>query len=93
MDDRVIDSLIKELKDEGIPPYCPNTVLISYIYQGNAALERYVENIDYEKDYTARDLLKNYVWYSFNKASNEFFVNYGDILLSWQFSKVGESSD
>lgn len=93
MQDKYYDSLISELRDEGIPPYCPNNVLISYINQGNAALERYVENIDYEKDYTARDLLKSFVWYSFNKVSNEFFVNYGDTLLSWQFSKVGDVND
>lgn len=88
MNESIIDSFITELRNEGIPPYCKNETLKQYLYQANGALERYVEDIDYTNDFTARDLIKNYVWYAFNKMSNEFFVNYGDTLVSWQISKV-----
>lgn len=92
MDEDLMNTLISELRDEGIPPYCSYESLLNYIKHGDAELRRYVYNIDYDKDQCARGFLKNYVWYAFNKVTNEFFINYGPSLTSWQFSLIGDNN-
>ena len=44
------------------------------------------EVIDYDKDATARMLLKNYVYYAFNLRINDFFENYNSVILTWQLT-------
>lgn len=92
MDDSLIDSLIKELRDEyQIPPFYSNKSLTSNLKEGAHELSRFVEEPDFQEDMTARSLLKNYVYYAFFKKTHEFFNNYNNDLVSWQMSKIGST--
>lgn len=89
MEDKLVNTLIEELRGEyQIPPYYTDKSLTNNIKEGNDELLRFVCEIDYDKDLTARSLLKNYVYYAFFNKTYEFFENYSKDLLSWQMSKL-----
>ncbi len=86
----IILELIKELRNEfHIPLFCDDNTLENLIKESHHELLRYVNDIDYINDLTARMLIKNCTFYAFNNIVQEFHVNYKDTLLSWQMSKVG----
>jgi hypothetical protein len=52
------------------------------IQEGQAFLERYKPNIDYESDHFARSLLADYVRYAMASARDDFKKNYFEEILS-----------
>lgn len=80
--------LLFEIRQEyQIPPFFSDNSLSNLVTEGKNALGRLMpEVIDYDKDATARMLLKNYVYYAFNLRINDFFENYNSVILTWQLT-------
>ena len=77
--------LIDEIRAEyQIPPFFSNDSLNRYVAEGKGVFERLVPGVDFDEDTTARMLLKNYVFYSYNHRTNEFFENFSELILMWQ---------
>lgn len=94
MDLRLKEETVQILIDEirkgyNIPFYFENDSIRKSINEADYYLNSCVqEDIDYDEDLTARELLKNRVLYSFHNRLDDFRENYSDMILEWQISKI-----
>lgn len=78
--------LIEEFRtDYQIPPFISDDTLLRYAKEGEAALSSLVLTADFSNDLEARSLLKNYMYYAHNHVVNEFWENYKNDILRWQW--------
>lgn len=86
--------LEKEIRGEfHIPSFFPSEDLQRQIKQSADYLNLLVNGIDFDYDLVARDLLKCRVFYAYNGKVNEFQHDFADMVLTWQFSKIGAADD
>lgn len=92
MEETLLVTLEAEIREEfHIPPYFEN--LANLIKQSHSYLSMLVDNVDYDVDLVARDLLKNRTFYAYNDKVNEFAIDYAHDILTWQFSKISVVTD
>lgn len=89
-----IDKLLKEFIEEfHIPPFEKEERLMVLINEADQYLKSLVENTDYDSDMVARGLLKYRAYYSYCSRRNEFFIDYGNSIIEWQFSRLKGSDE
>lgn len=89
MNDNTVKEIIKELREGfGIPLFYKDEQIKKDIEEGNAYLSTFIALIEYESDYVARMLLKNYAFYSYQHIVDVYKNNYAESILEWQFSKI-----
>lgn len=89
MGEEAIKKLLKEIREEyQIPPYFSDDALTSYTKTAEHYLNSLVSKINYDTDFTARMLLKNYVFYAYHKKSDEFKINFNGDIVGWQMTYV-----
>lgn len=89
MNDETVIKLLKEIREEyQIPPYFSDEALISYTKMAEHYLKSLVFEIDFDTDYTARMLLKNYVFYAYHKKPDDFKINFNGDIVGWQMTYV-----
>ena len=94
MTDNQLTNLEKEIRGEfHIPPFYSSEDLIRQINQSASYLNLLVNDIDFDTDLTARDLLKCRTFYAYNGKVNEFQNDFSSMILTWQFSKIGVTDD
>ena len=80
-----LEKLATEVRAEfQIPPYFPDSSLKAMIRESEMWLNMINPGCDPDADSVCRELLKNRVYYAFNHALNDFYVNYKDSIVSWQ---------
>ena len=94
MTNNQLEILEKEIRAEfHIPPFFSSEDLIRQINQSASYLNLLVNDIDFDSDLTARDLLKCRTYYAYNGKVNELQNDFASMILTWQFSKIGDSND
>lgn len=90
-----IDNLISEVKtDYQIPSFISNETIQGYAEEGIAYFSSLVAGTpDYEADKQLRGLLKNYIYYAYEHVTNEFYENFKQIILLWQWEHEENKSD
>lgn len=94
MTDNQLSNLEKEIRVEfHIPPFFSSEDLKRQINQSASYLNLLVNDIDFDNDLIARDLLKCRTFYAYNSKVNEFQNDFASMILAWQFSKIGVTDD
>lgn len=84
--------LAEEIRaDFQIPPYTPDEVIERAVQRCAARLENLKPGVDFDTDQVGRQLLGNYVYYDLMHRAEEFMVNFGPDVRSWQLSEVVSS--
>lgn len=88
MDEALIIDLTDEvIEDYQIPPYIRETTVQRAVKESAARIGSLAENVNFEKELTARELLKARVYYSLNHILDEFEKNYGPDIRAWQLGR------
>lgn len=89
-----ITLLCREIK-EGfqIPPYFDDNLIVDYINRGIQYLDNLCPGTDYQSDYVARGLLKDYCHYCYYHRSNEFYQDCRNSIITWQMSKLETNNE
>lgn len=87
--------LAEEIRaDNQVPPYTPDSVIINSIIKCEKRLSMLKPGTDFETDLLGRGLLKDFVYYDMVHRFEEFMVNYGADIRSWQLSEeVADASE
>lgn len=89
MDNVQIELMAIEVRaDFQIPPYTPDEVIERAVQRCAARLESLKPGVDFDTDMVGRQLLGNYAYYDLMHRAEEFMVNFGPDVRSWQLSEV-----
>lgn len=77
--------------DFQIPPYTPDAIIERAVQRCAARLESLKPGADFGTDTIGRGLLGNFVYYDLVHRYEEFLVNFGPDIRSWQLG--GEVED
>lgn len=84
-----IHAIREEMREEfHIPPFVYDTVLERWITESDAHLNMLVDNINYDEDLVARELLKNRTYFAYNGRANQFDTDFAQNVLTWQMNKI-----
>lgn len=84
MDEQSLLKLIQEVRrDYQIPPFLKDETLKNFANEG-ACLLKNLNPACTTDDGIFRMLLKNYIYYAYHHQTNEWKVNYAELILSWQ---------
>ena len=80
--------LAEEIRaDNQVPPYTSDEVIINSIMKCERRLDMLKPGADFVDDPLSRGLLKDFVYYDMVHRFEEFLVNYGADIRSWQLSE------
>lgn len=83
--------LIEEIRtDFQLPPYLSDETIKRSADFAEHRLRSLNEDADFEADLTARELLKNYVYYDLLHRPEEFEKNWSQTIMSWQLQAEGD---
>ncbi len=85
MEPEDLKGLVNEMREDfQIPLYFPDGQLERCAREGLEALGNLNPVADISADQQYRMLLKNYMYYAIHHITNEFFLNYSQLILKWQ---------
>lgn len=88
MDEALVFDLADEVvEDFQIPPYIQANTVQRAVKESMARIGSLAENVNFVKDLTARELVKNRTYYSLNHILDEFEKNYGPDIRGWQLGR------
>lgn len=94
MENALLTTLCEEIRaDFQIPPYTPDEIIERAVRRCAARLESLKPGVNFETDTIGRGLLGNYVYYDMMHRAEEFLLNFGPDVRSWQLSEEVETDE
>lgn len=79
--------IAEEARDEyHIPYFVTDKTLKSYAQKGHGFLSALVQEVDYDNDMIARDLLCRFIFYAHNARTADFQIDNMHDINTWQMS-------